>query len=45
MEWKRKKRLRFSVEEGGDLDAGCSGFSHSLSNDEKADKEKKFGGF
>ena len=45
VEWKRKKRLGFSVEEGGDLDAGCSGFSHSLSDDEKAKEEKKAGGF
>ena len=37
VEWKRKKRLGFSVE-GGDLDAGCSGFSHSLSDDEKGER-------
>ena len=38
VEWKRKKTLGFSVEEGGDLDAGCSGFSHSLLDDENGER-------
>ena len=34
-----------SEEEGGEeLGAGCSGFSHSLLDDEKAVKEEEIGG-
>ena len=45
MEKKRKKNAEFSVEEGGDLGTGCSGFSHSLLDDKRAWKEEKTGGF